>query len=110
MRQECTKHSVQKVAVRFVGIFRLGCHAYIRADVKADMSALMNKRGDLLIEYSNQVASLSGVGVFIVTCQAKIEWSLVSTTAKELISVLILLSGHCKIDVCTLKQRDSVRR
>jgi hypothetical protein len=61
--QEVTEHSIQHVAVRFVGVFRLGCHADIRANVKAYVSAFMNKRGYLIIEYSDQVER-SPVSVF----------------------------------------------
>ncbi|HDS3501909.1 TPA: hypothetical protein ACPZHF_004329 [Enterobacter cloacae subsp. cloacae] len=101
-----TDHAIQHVAVRFVGVFRLGCHADITANVKAYVSAFMNERGYLIIEYSDQVATLSGIGVFIVACQSRVKRPLIPAAAKEFISVLILLSGYGKVDVRTLKQRN----
>ena len=108
--QEVINHPVQHVTVRLVGIFRPCRHADIRANVKADVGALMNERSDLLIEYSNQIASLTRISVFIVACKPKIEWLLIPAAAKEFISVLKLFSGCCEVDVCTLKQRNGERR
>ena len=66
----------------------------------------MNERGYLVIEYSDQVATLSGIGVFIVACQSRVKRPLIPAAAKEFISVLKLFSGCCEVDMRTLKQRN----
>ena len=102
------KHSIQHIAVCFVRIFRVSCHANIGANIEAYVGAFMNQRRKLLVEDANKVNALAAFFILIRRSQPCIKRSLTNVAAAELISLNELFSHRCKIDVSTLKQRDGV--